>query len=85
MLSKVGNSSKNLRGLRICAVLKMFSRARDFSETFRAFPVSMLPGNERENVLYGGKSKISLAQYSNFTPILSFKIGKFKYFLSNAL
>ena len=29
---------------------------RGFSETFRCYPVSALPGNERENVMYGGKS-----------------------------
>jgi ubiquitin fusion degradation protein 1 len=35
----------------------MFHRipSQTFSQTFRCYPVSLLPGNERENVAYGGK------------------------------
>ena len=51
-------------------------RSQGFSETYRCFPVSLLPGNERENVAYGGKSKLFPFVVSQ---MLIYLMSKFSY------
>lgn len=38
---------------------QVFQEIRNFNVTYRCFSVSMLPGNERQDVERGGKSKRS--------------------------
>ncbi|RUS13437.1 hypothetical protein BC937DRAFT_95337, partial [Endogone sp. FLAS-F59071] len=44
----------------VTAAMAFFNRG--FKEMYKCYAVAMMPGNERENVNYGGKSKYMLAQ-----------------------
>lgn len=46
---------------------------RPFSTTYRCFSVAMLPGNERQDVERGGKSKFLVFQH--FTTLLCYDVN----------
>lgn len=48
--------------------MEFLDNGRSFQETYKCFPVAMLPGNEREDLERGGKSKHFVLIITDFLP-----------------
>jgi len=46
--------------------------ARSYDEYLKAYSVAMLPGRERENLSYGGKSTRHVSHFAGNHPVLTY-------------